>query len=222
MFWVWGKKFISEKQEQILERYKPPQKATLLKSKVDRVNSFLKKILNSEIIIKKLYEYRDIISMYKINVYDAIDAFLESNKFGYYNRHDFSTIMIKLLIKYEVIDQYTYDKKNVDDTINKIFSIFNWNMDGIVGKLILIIFTDAQTIALGCTFLCSGSIGDRVKVLFKFFNQEDSELISYSDLQTYFHSWFVICFKGRNDFNIDIDLDRLAHATTENLIRYTK
>ena len=85
-------------------------------------------------MIKKLNEYRDIISMNKINVYDAIDAFLESNKFGYYNRHDFSKIVIKLLIKYDVIDQYSYDKKNVDDTINKIFSIFNWNMDGIVGK----------------------------------------------------------------------------------------
>lgn len=58
MYWVRGKKFLSDKQEKILDRYKPPLKSTLLKNKLDRVNTSLKRILHNEDLIKKIEQYR--------------------------------------------------------------------------------------------------------------------------------------------------------------------
>lgn len=134
MYWVTGKKFLSEKKEKILDRYKPPPKFVLLNNKIERVNSSLKRILNNDKLIQKIQKYRDTILMNKINVYDAVEAFQKSGSFGYFNRHNFSKVMMDLLLKHKIIDPYSYDKKNVDDTINKIYSIFDKNRDGIVGK----------------------------------------------------------------------------------------
>lgn len=76
-------------------------------------------------------------------------------------------------------------------------------------------------IAIGCSYLCSGSIGDRIKVLFKIYDLNDNNMISYEELYKYFHSTFTICFISRNDISFDIDVDKLAKETAKNCIKYT-
>jgi len=89
---------------------------------------------------------------------------------------------MNLLLKHEAIDKYSYDKKNVDDTINKLFSILDKNLDGIV---------DMDEI-IGLSLLCSGSVGDRVKVLFSFFDSNEDANLSYEELNKFFHSCFTM------------------------------
>lgn len=123
-----------------------------------------------------------------------MDAFKDANSCGFFNRHDFSDVIVKLLIDNKVMDAYTYDKKNVDDTINKLFGILDKNMDGIV---------DMDDI-IGITFVCSGSIGDRIRVLFDFYtktiqldsnnstNDDADSVLGYEELQKYFYSCFTM------------------------------
>lgn len=206
MYWVTGKKFLSERKEKILDKYKPPLKSSLLKHKIERVNFSLKRILHNDDLIKKINQYRKTLLLNKVNVYDAVAAFKEADSCGFFNRHDFSNVIVKLLIHHKVIDPYHYDKKNVDDTVNKLFSILDKNVDGIV---------DMDEI-IACTFLCSGSIGDRIKVLFDFYDYNDDGVMSYEELQKFFYSCFTICFKARNDINFDIDIEKLSNATAMN------
>lgn len=79
LYWVTGKKILSEKKEQILDKYKPPLKSNLLKKKIERVNSSLKRILNNQIIVKKIEQYRHTLSLQKVNIYDAIEAFKQAD-----------------------------------------------------------------------------------------------------------------------------------------------
>ena len=64
-------------------------------------------------------------------------------------------------------------------------------------------------------------MGDRVKILFKIYDNNGDGWLSYEELYKYFHSTFTICFTSRNDISFDIDIDKLAKATAENCIRYT-
>lgn len=96
------------------------------------MNLTLKRILNSEDLTQKLQQYQKTLNLSKVNIYDAMEAFKESNSCGFFNRHDFSEILLKMLVKFKAIDKYAYDKKNVDDTINKLFSVLDKNIDGIV------------------------------------------------------------------------------------------
>jgi Ca2+-binding EF-hand superfamily protein len=132
MYWVTGKKFISQKKEQIMDKYRPPLKSNLRKAKIDRLNTTLKRILNSDDLISKIEHYRKTLFLHKINIYDTLSEFKAANSSGFFNRHDFSDVILKLLIEKKAIDPYAYDKKNVDDTINKLFSILDKSMDGIV------------------------------------------------------------------------------------------
>jgi Ca2+-binding EF-hand superfamily protein len=197
-------------KEQILDKYKPPLKSNLLKSKIDRMNLSLKRILNNEDLTKKLQQYQKTLNLSKINIYDAIEAFKASDSCGFFNRHDFSEILLKMLKKFKAIDKYGYDKKNVDDTVNKLFSVLDKNVDGIV---------DMDEI-IGISFLCSGSVGDRVKWLFEFFELDENGWLGYEELQKYFYSWFIIWFKGRNDYSFEIDIEQLSKATAENWVKY--
>ena len=69
------------------------------------------------------------------------------------------------------------------DYINKIFSLFDKSENGIV---------DWEEIALGCSFLCSGALGDKVKILFEFFDIDGDGLISQYELTWYFEAVFTI------------------------------
>ena len=89
----------------------------------------------------------------KIHVNDAIENYKESN----FNRHTFYKWTMDMLREKRAFDPENYDKKTLDDAINKIFALFDKSMNGIV---------DLEEIALGCSFLCKGSIGDKSKILF--------------------------------------------------------
>ena len=87
----------------------------------------------------------------------------------------------------EVIDD-DYDKKTLDDSINKVFSLFDKTMTGIVAL---------EDIALGCSCLCKGSIGDKIKILFQIMDIDMDGKISYEELSTYFEVVFTICLQGK-------------------------
>lgn len=65
-----GKKFLSQRREEILDKYKPPSKATLLKNRIENINSSLKRILNTEDLMSKIEHYRNTLMIDKINIYD--------------------------------------------------------------------------------------------------------------------------------------------------------
>ena len=70
--------------------------------------------------------------------------------------------------------------------------------------------------------MCSGSIGDRVKVLFMVEDEaEEEKEMSFEELCKYFHSIFTICFDSQNDVGFDIDIEKLARATCQNLFDST-
>ena len=234
--WVCGKTFITKKREQILARYKPLPKATLIKNKIERKKQVLKRVLKNENLMSKLLHYRETTLLDKIHVYDAVEAFNACNKFGFLNRHDFGKVITELLVSHNLIDrkvvQVMHQKrskaqlridpeevkaikddpemgnimKSIDDTVNKIFRIFDRNQNGIV---------EIDEISVGCSLLCSGSIGDRVKVLFNLENDSD-DTISYDELYRYFYSIFTINFEGRSDINLEVGIDKLAKATCQN------
>lgn len=232
LWWVTGtNKFISKKKERILERYKPPLKATLIKNKNELKSKLLKKFLNNENLIAKINYYREMTLLYQIHFYDAIEAFKAADLTGFLNRHDFGKILQTLLVEHKIMDSSMWDYmhfkcckaggdnfkvkykslkdnsdfcntiKSIEDSIATIFRIFDYNQTGIV---------EVGDIAIGCSLLCKGSIGDRIKILFEF------EEITFETLEKYFFCIFSICFEARNDIHLEFDIDKLAKATAEN------
>ena len=96
------RKWLVKNKEQILEKYKPLTKATLIKNRIHRKNQALRRILKNENLMAKIRHYRKSTQMYKIHVYDAVEAFKKSDQFGFVNRNDFGKIISDLLISQKV------------------------------------------------------------------------------------------------------------------------
>ena len=86
LLWVTGKRFLSQKREVIVDKYKPLSKAKMLKNRIENINISLKRFLNTEGLMSKIEHYRETLLIGKINIYDCMDAFKNSDEYLQLNK----------------------------------------------------------------------------------------------------------------------------------------
>ena len=85
----------------------------------------------------------------KIHVFEAIEEFKQYQDRGALNRMEFKMVMNELIDREGERVPGEYDKKTSDDTLNRIFGLFDANKNGIV---------DMDELAMMCTVIFTGSL----------------------------------------------------------------
>jgi len=206
MEWVLiGKKRLGITKSELISKHKPiPKKQVILNEKEEKKKQ-LDSLMNNKEMIKTLEELKETTNLGKIFVLDAVNFFKEKNKTGFINRVDFKENMLCLLKKFAL--DVDLNRTHFDDVIMKIFNLFDMNKNGIV---------NIDEVALACSVLCKGSVGDKAKILFDYYDLNGDKLISFTELVNYFKCFFQLSIKSSNK-NFDLfDLDTLSQETAKN------
>jgi hypothetical protein len=97
--WVFEKKVVSDKRDELLDKHKPLPKAQIIKEKTEVAKQGLKTILKSEDINKRLEDLRNTCLIKNIHVGEAINEFKRASNSGFLNKIEFTQTMKALILK---------------------------------------------------------------------------------------------------------------------------